>query len=74
MFRGFATVSFYADDLAAARDWYTELLGFPPYYAYPAPPPRRPIWSSGSATTATSSASSTAGTPRPARPTRPAAR
>ena len=38
MFRGFATVTFHADDLAAARDWYTELLGFPPYYAYPAPP------------------------------------
>lgn len=38
MFRGFATVSFYADDLAAARDWYTELLGMPPYYAYPQPP------------------------------------
>ena len=27
MFRGFATVNFYADDLAAARDWYTKLLG-----------------------------------------------
>lgn len=38
MFRGFATISFYADDLTAARDWYTELLGVPPYYAYPAPP------------------------------------
>jgi predicted enzyme related to lactoylglutathione lyase len=35
MFRGFATINFYADDLAAARDWYTELLGVPPYYAYP---------------------------------------
>ena len=38
MFRGFATISFYADDLAAARDWYTELLGTEPYYAYPDPP------------------------------------
>jgi catechol 2,3-dioxygenase-like lactoylglutathione lyase family enzyme len=38
MFRGFATISFYADDLAAARDWYTELLGVEPYYAYPHPP------------------------------------
>ncbi|GAA1177815.1 VOC family protein [Pseudonocardia alaniniphila] len=38
MFRGFATISFYADDLAAARDWYTELLGVEPYYAYPAVP------------------------------------
>ncbi len=38
MFRGFATISFYADDLAAARDWYTELLGVEPYYAFPDPP------------------------------------
>lgn len=38
MFRGFATISFYADDLAAARDWYTELLGTEPYYYYPDPP------------------------------------
>lgn len=38
MFRGFATVSFYADDLAAARDWYTGLLGVQPYYAFPSPP------------------------------------
>ena len=38
MFRGFATISFYADDLAAARDWYTELLGLEPYYAFPEPP------------------------------------
>jgi predicted enzyme related to lactoylglutathione lyase len=38
MFRGFATISFYADDLAAARDWYTELLAMEPYYAFPHPP------------------------------------
>jgi predicted enzyme related to lactoylglutathione lyase len=38
MFRGFATISFYADDLAAARDWYTELLGVEAYYAYPHAP------------------------------------
>ncbi|MFC4555466.1 VOC family protein [Georgenia faecalis] len=43
MFRGFATVSFYADDLAAARDWYTELLGVEPYYAFP-PPPAEPAY------------------------------
>ena len=43
MFRGFATVSFYADDLAAARDWYTELLGQEPYYAYP-PAPEQPAY------------------------------
>jgi predicted enzyme related to lactoylglutathione lyase len=38
MFRGFATISFYADDLAAAREWYTELLGVEPYFAFPHPP------------------------------------
>ncbi len=38
MFRGFATVSFSADDLAAAGDWYTGLLGAGPYYAFPQPP------------------------------------
>src|ERR1700754_3576592 len=43
MFRGFATISFYADDLAAARDWYTELLGVEPYYAYP-PAPAPPAY------------------------------
>lgn len=38
MLRGFATISFYADDLAAARDWYTDLLDVEPYYAFPEPP------------------------------------
>lgn len=38
MFRGFATISFYADDLAAAKDWYTRLFGVPAYYAFPEPP------------------------------------
>jgi catechol 2,3-dioxygenase-like lactoylglutathione lyase family enzyme len=38
VFRGFATISFFADDLAAARDWYAELLGIEPYYAFPRPP------------------------------------
>ncbi|MGW0007260.1 VOC family protein [Nocardia grenadensis] len=35
MLRGMTTVNFYADDLAAARDWYTEFLGAPPYFAVP---------------------------------------
>lgn len=43
MFRGFATVSFYADDLAAAADWYTELLRIEPYFAFP-PPPAAPAY------------------------------
>ncbi len=38
MFRGFATISFYADDLTAAGDWYTGLLGVEPYYVFPQPP------------------------------------
>ena len=35
MLRELATVSCYADDLAAAGHWYTELLGIEPYYAVP---------------------------------------
>ncbi|TQM14821.1 VOC family protein [Pseudonocardia kunmingensis] len=38
MFRGFATMNLYADDLAAARDWYAELFGVEAYYAYPSAP------------------------------------
>ena len=30
--RGMATVSYWADDHAAARRWYTELLGVEPYF------------------------------------------
>ena len=43
MFRGFATISFYADDLAAAADWYAELFGTKPYYAFP-PAPAEPAY------------------------------
>lgn len=35
MLRGIATISFYADDVIAARDWYAELLGIDAYYAFP---------------------------------------
>jgi predicted enzyme related to lactoylglutathione lyase len=42
-FRGFATISFYADDLAAAADWYAELFGLEPYYAFP-PAPAEPAY------------------------------
>ncbi|MEV6157680.1 VOC family protein [Nonomuraea sp. NPDC052129] len=35
MLRGLTTVSFFADDVPAARDWYTELLGIEPYFARP---------------------------------------
>ena len=37
MLRGLTTVSFWADDVAAAKRWYTELLGIPPYFARPDP-------------------------------------
>nr|WAP33718.1 Orf1 [Micromonospora sp. SCSIO 07395] len=30
--RGLSTVSFWADDMTAARRWYTELLGVEPYF------------------------------------------
>ena len=33
--RGLATISFWADDLKAARAWYSELLGIPPYFERP---------------------------------------
>lgn len=35
MLRGLATISFFADDLDAARRWYAELLGIDAYYSYP---------------------------------------
>lgn len=35
MLRGLTTVSFFADDVQAARDWYTELLGIQPYFVRP---------------------------------------
>lgn len=33
--RGFATVSYYADDVKAVRAWYSELLGIEPYFERP---------------------------------------
>jgi predicted enzyme related to lactoylglutathione lyase len=35
MLRGLTTVSFWADDLVAAKKWYTELLGIEPYFERP---------------------------------------
>ncbi|HUR09214.1 MAG TPA: VOC family protein [Nonomuraea sp.] len=35
MLRGLATVSFWADDLEAAKKWYVELLGVEPYFERP---------------------------------------
>ena len=33
--RGVATVSFFANDVKAARNWYAELLGIKPYFERP---------------------------------------
>ena len=35
--RGFSTISFWADDVAAAMAWYTEFLGFEAYFTRPGP-------------------------------------
>jgi predicted enzyme related to lactoylglutathione lyase len=32
MLRGLATVNYWADDLQAAKEWYSELLGIDPYF------------------------------------------
>jgi predicted enzyme related to lactoylglutathione lyase len=36
--RGIATVSFWADDLPAAVEWYRTVLGADPYFVRPEPP------------------------------------
>lgn len=33
--RGLSTISFFADDLKAARKWYVDLLGIDPYFERP---------------------------------------
>jgi len=35
MLRGLATISLWADDVKAARAWYSELLGIAPYFERP---------------------------------------
>ncbi|MFG2302113.1 VOC family protein [Actinacidiphila glaucinigra] len=34
-FRGLATIRYHAEDLAAAKAWYSELLGVEPYFDTP---------------------------------------
>lgn len=36
-FRGFATLNFFADDVAQAARWYTEVFGVPHYFERPGP-------------------------------------
>jgi predicted enzyme related to lactoylglutathione lyase len=43
VFRGFATVNVFADDVVAARDWYAEVFGVDAYYAVP-PAPAAPAY------------------------------
>lgn len=35
MLRGFATINYFVDDLAAARKWYAEFLGVDAYFEVP---------------------------------------
>ena len=35
MLHGLTTVSFWADDVTAARDWYADVLGIEPYFQRP---------------------------------------
>jgi catechol 2,3-dioxygenase-like lactoylglutathione lyase family enzyme len=35
--RGFATINYWAEDVAAAAAWYTDLLGVEPYFTRPKP-------------------------------------
>jgi predicted enzyme related to lactoylglutathione lyase len=35
MLRGLTTITYYADDLTAAKDWYTEVLGVEAYFVRP---------------------------------------
>ena len=37
MLRGFATISYWTDDMGAATRWYAELLGVEPYFEQPGP-------------------------------------
>jgi predicted enzyme related to lactoylglutathione lyase len=35
MLRGITTITYFADDIPAARDWYAEVLGTAPYFVRP---------------------------------------
>lgn len=35
MLRGLTTINFFTDDVTAAQQWYTELLGIEPYFVRP---------------------------------------
>ena len=39
MLRGLTNVSFWAEDVVAAREWYTHVLGIEPYFQNPAEGP-----------------------------------
>ena len=60
MLRGLTTVSFWADDVIAARDWYAEVLGIEPYFQRPEEGPLAYIEFRDRCLTRTSLVSSTA--------------
>ncbi|WP_020575384.1 VOC family protein [Actinopolymorpha alba] len=35
MLRGFTTITYFADDVAAAKDWYTKVVGIEAYFVRP---------------------------------------
>ncbi len=53
MLRGFATISLWADDLEAAKDWHAELLGVQPYFSVRARTAALYYYRSGPGTTST---------------------
>lgn len=42
--RGFATISYWADDLEAAKEWYSQFLGIDPYFQVDVPHLGRPAY------------------------------
>ncbi len=42
--RGFATISYWADDLEGAKEWYSQFLGIDPYFQVDVPHLGRPAY------------------------------
>ncbi|SEL20021.1 hypothetical protein SAMN04488688_103124 [Paenibacillus sp. cl141a] len=62
--RGFATISYWADDMEAAKAWYSDLLGITPYFERTGPDGKLAYAENfGLGTTGTSLVSSIAGLP-----------
>jgi catechol 2,3-dioxygenase-like lactoylglutathione lyase family enzyme len=65
--RGISTLICLVDDVAAATDWYTELLGAGPFFTRPGPGGRVQYAKFAVGDSGASSPSPTAPRPRPAR-------